>query len=205
MTCALAQAADPGTSRQTVILVRPTVSASSPPAGPAASVAVPGSSAASARHGAPGPAMASPRLPFSTIAAASPGPKDAELGAAPVSRSGDDRTQWPPLSEDQAASRLLAGPVPAVSSATVPLFVLVSLSTWTGWAARAAGSAGPAACQVPPVPAKMPAVPGWLQLPPSIGVPEVVNVAAVRFCSPQRRPADVAASDACVARVVQRA
>src|SRR4029077_16326211 len=107
------------------------------------------------------------------------------------------------LSEDQAASRVVAGPVPAVRNATVLLFVLVSLSTRTGWAARAAGSAGPAACQVLPVTVKMPAVPGWLQLPPSIGVPEGVNVAAVRFCSPQRRPGGVAASDGCMARVVQ--
>src|SRR4029077_16183936 len=134
MTCALAHAADTRATCQTVILVRFTASAVNPPAGPAASVAVPGGSAGSARHGAPGPAMASPRLPFSTIAAASPGPKDAELGAVPFSRSAGDRTQWLPLSEDQAASRVLAGPVPAASSAIVLLFVLVSLSTWTGWA-----------------------------------------------------------------------
>ena len=121
MTCVLAQAADPGASCQTVIVVWWTASASNPPAGPAASVAVPGGSAGSARHGAPGPAMASPRLPFSTIAAASPGPNDAELGAVPFSGSGGERTQWRPLSEDQAASRVVAGPVPAVSSATVLL------------------------------------------------------------------------------------
>ncbi len=129
MTCVSAHAVDPGTSCQAVILVRSTASASNPPAGPAASAAVPGGSAGRARHGTPGPATASPRLPFSTIAAVSPGPKDAELSAAPFSRSGGDRTQWLPLSEDQAASRLAAGPVPVASSATVPLCVLVSLST----------------------------------------------------------------------------
>ena len=203
MACALAHAADPGASCQTVIVVRPAASALNPPAGPGASVAVPGGSAGSARHGAPGPATVSPRLPFSTIAAVSPGPKDAELGVAPFSRSGGDRAQWLPLSADQAASRLAAGPVPATSSATVLLAVLVSLSTCTGWLARAAGSAGPAACQVPPVPAKMPAVPGWLQVPPSSGVPGGANAAAVRSCSPQRRPGGVAARDRCVARVVQ--
>ena len=164
---------------------------------------MPGGSAGSARHGAPGPATVWPRLPFSTIAAVSPGPKDAELSVAPFSRSGGDRAQWLPLSEDQAASRLAAGPVPAASSATVPLAVLVSRSTCTGWLARAAGSAGPAACQVPPVPAKMPAVPGWLHVPPSSGCPDGPNAAAVRFCSPQLRPAGVAARDRCVARAVQ--
>ena len=163
MACALAQAADPGASCQMVIVVRLVASASNPPAGPAAQ-----------RYGArrqrgqcpprgSGPATVWPRLPFSTIAAVSPGPNDAELTAAPSSRSGGDRAQWLPLSADQAASRLAAGPVPAASSATVPLAVLVSRSTCTGWPARAAGSAGPAACQVPPVPAKMPAVPGWLR------------------------------------------
>ena len=94
-----------------------------------------------------GPATVSPRLPFSTIAAVSPGPKEAELSAASFSRSGGDRAQWLPPSEDQAASRAAAGPVPAASSATVPLAVLVSLSTCTGWLARAAGSGG--SCCVP--------------------------------------------------------
>ena len=203
MTCALAHAADPGGSCQTVIVVRPAASAVNPPAGPGASVAVPGGSAGSARHGSPGPATVSPRLPASTIAAVPPGPKEAELGVAPFSRSGGDRAQWLPLSADQAATRLAAGPVPATSSATVLLAVLVSLSTCTGWPARAAGSAGPAACQVPPVPAKMPAVPGWLQVPPSSGCPDGLNAAAVRSCSPQRRPGAVAARDRWVARVVQ--
>jgi hypothetical protein len=116
MACALAQAADPGASCQTVIVVRPAASASNPPTGPGASVAVPGGSAGSARHPAPGPATVSPRPPGSTIAAVSPGPKEAELSAAPFSRSGSDRTQWLPPSEDQAASKLAAGPVPAASS-----------------------------------------------------------------------------------------
>ena len=53
-----------------VILVRATASASNPPAEPAASVAVPGGSAGSARHRAPGPATAWPRPPFSMIAVA---------------------------------------------------------------------------------------------------------------------------------------
>src|SRR5580704_2010321 len=203
MAWALAHAADPGASCQTVIVVRPAASASKPPAGPGASVAVPGGSAGSARHPAPAPATVSPRLPFSTIAAVSPGPKEAELSAAPFSRNGSDRAQWPPPSEDHAASRVAAGPVPAASSAAVPLAVLVSLSTCTGWVARAAGSGGPAACQVPPVLAKMPAVPGWPQVPASMGVPGGANAAAVRFCSPQRRPGAVAARDRWVARVVQ--
>jgi hypothetical protein len=203
MDCALAHAGDPGASCQTVILVRSTASAWSAPAGPAASVAVPGGSAGSARHRAPGPATVWPRLPLSMIAVVSLGPKDAELSAAPFSRSGGDRTQWLPPSEDQAASRLAAGPVPAASSAMVLLAVLVSLSTWTGWLAKAAGSAGPAACQVPPVAAKMPAVPGWLHVPPSSGCPDGLNAAAVRFCSPQLRPGGVAPRDRCVAMAVQ--
>ena len=203
MACALAQAADPGASCQMVIVVRLVASASNPPAGPAASVTVPGGSAGSSRHEVPGPATVWPRLPFSTIAAVSPGPKDAELTAAPSSRSGGDRAQWLPLSADQAASRLAAGPVPAASSATVLLAVLVSRSTCTGWLARAAGRTGPAACQVPPVPAKMPTAPGWLHVPASRGIPGGANAAAVRFCSPQRRPGGVAARDRCVARVVQ--
>src|SRR5260370_25799716 len=131
MTCALAHAADRGASCQTVILVRATASASNPPAGPTASVAVPGGSAGSARHGAPGPATARPRLPVSMIAAASPGPKDAELGAAPFSRSDGDRVQWLPPSGDQATTRLASVPVPATSSARVLLAVLVSRSTCT--------------------------------------------------------------------------
>ena len=204
MACALAHAADPGASCQTVIVVRPAASASNPPAGPGASVAVPGGSAGSARHGAPGPATVSPRLPFSTIAAVPPGPKDAELSVAPFSRSGGDRAQWLPLSADQAASRLAAGPVPAASSATVPLAVLVSRSTVHGLAGQGGGQRGPgcvpgaagagedargsrvaAACRRAAV------------------CPDGVNAAAVRFCSPQRRPGGVAARDRWVARVVQ--
>ena len=171
MTWILAQACRPGRAARRSACRGRRPARRVAPAGPAASVAVPGGSAGSARHGAPGLVTVSPRLPLSTIAAVSPGPKDAELSAAPFSRSGGDRIQWLPPSEDQAASRLAAGPVPAASSAIMPLAVLVSLSTWTGWLARAAGSAGPAACQVPPVPAKMPAVPGWPQLPPSSGMP----------------------------------
>src|SRR5260370_130688 len=63
--------------------------------------------------------------------------------------------------------------------------------------------AGPAACQDPPASAKMPVVPARAQVAASIGIPAAVNVAAVRFCSPQLRPAGVAARDRCVARVVQ--
>src|SRR5260370_40468364 len=119
MTCALARAADRGASCQTVILVRATASASNPPAGPAASVAVPGGSAGSARHGAPGPETARPRLPVSLTEAASPGPKDAEFGAALFSRSERHRVYWLPLAGDQAPTRPASGPVAATASANL--------------------------------------------------------------------------------------
>src|SRR5580704_6711036 len=52
--------------------------------------------------------------------------------------------------------------------------------------------AGPAACQLPPCSAKMPAVPGRLQPPASIGTSARAKVAAVRPVSPQSCPAGVA-------------
>ena len=59
MACVVVQAAEPGASCQMVSVVRSTASASSSaPAGPGARVAVPGGSAGSARHVAPGPAIA---------------------------------------------------------------------------------------------------------------------------------------------------
>ena len=65
-------------------------------------------------------------LPFSTIAAAPVGPKAVEVSVAPLSLSGGDRVQWLPLSADQAASTLAAGPLPAFSSATVRVAVRVA-------------------------------------------------------------------------------
>ena len=61
------------------------------------------------------------------------------------------------------------------------------------WSASAAGRRGPAACQVPLLAAKMPAVPGWLHVPASSGTPAGVNAAAVRLRRPQWRPGGVAA------------
>ena len=65
--------------------------------------------------------MISPRFAVVMTAAVPPGPKEAEESAAPCRGSGGDRVQWPPPSADQAASRLAAGPVPAVSSAASAL------------------------------------------------------------------------------------
>ena len=104
--------------------------------------------------------ITSARPPVMITAAVPAGPKDAEVTAAPPSASGGDNDQWRPLSADQAASRLPAWLVPTSSRATVWFGVWVSRSTVMGWRASAAGICGPAACHVPPLSAKMPAVPG---------------------------------------------
>ena len=77
----------PGGSRQTASLVPWAASASHPPAGPGASVAVPGGSLGSARQG-PVAATVAARLPFSTIATVPPGADDADVSLAPCSGSG---------------------------------------------------------------------------------------------------------------------
>ena len=166
---------------------------------------MPAGSTGSDRHAAPVLVMVSARFPFRTIAAAPAGPKDADDRSAPPSRRAGDRIQWLPLSADHAASRLADGPAPAFSTAAMRSAVRVSLRTLMGWWARRLGRAGPAACQVPPVAAKMPAVPGWLQVPASSGIPDGVNAAAVRLPRPQRRPAGVAASARRVASVLHLA
>src|ERR1035438_1965915 len=195
MAWAAFQAGEPGASCQMVSLVRCTASASIPPAGPGASVAVPAGSAGRVRHEVAVLVMVAAWLPFSIIAAVPAGPNDVAVTALPFSRNAGDRVQWLVLSADQAARRLVAGPVPAASRASMLSAVLVSLSTVMGWRARVAGSCGPAACQVPPLAAKTPAVPGWLQPPASRGSPDGVNAAAVRPCSPQCLPAGVTARD----------
>ena len=106
MVCVAAHAAPPGASCQTASLVLWTARASHPPAGPGASVAVPGGSAGSGRHEPAGPVMVCAWFPVSTTATVPPGPDDAEVSFAPCSGSGGDRAQWAPLSVDQAASRL---------------------------------------------------------------------------------------------------
>src|SRR5690349_2652285 len=90
----------PGPSCQMVSLVRWTASASYPPEGPGASVAVPAGRAGSDRHAAPGPVMVSARFPVKTTAAAPLGAKDAEASSAPRSRMMDDSAQWAPLPVD---------------------------------------------------------------------------------------------------------
>src|SRR5258708_16777680 len=198
MTWILAHAVDRGVSCQMVIRVRFTASAVSSAAGPRAIVVVRGGRDGSARHVAPGPVMVSPWPLVSTIAVAPPGPKEADIGRVLVSRSGGDSAQRGLLPAVQAARRVL----PAASNATVPLGVLVSLSTCTCWVAREAGRVGPAACQVPLVSAKMPAVPGWEQVPARSGCPAGLTAAAVRLSSPQRLPGAVAARVRRLARVL---
>ena len=93
MVWVVAHVGEPGVSCQMVSLVRWTASASNPPAGPGASVAVPGGGAGSVRQVAPVPAKVSVRFPFSTIAAVPPGPKEAEVSFAPLRLNGGDRDQ----------------------------------------------------------------------------------------------------------------
>src|SRR5260221_7681016 len=187
MVCTFNQVAPPGDGCQIVRRARWTASALIAP-GPAGSVTVPGGSAGNVCQWPPALVMISPLLPVSTTAVAAEAPNDVEVTAAPFSGSGGESAQWPPLSVDQAASRRGARPLPAASSATVWCEVWVSLSTAMSCRARAAGIAGPAACQAPCVSAKMPAVPGGAQLPPSRGVPDGVNVAAGGGRRPPRRP-----------------
>ena len=105
MVCVAAHAAPPRGSRQTASLAPWTARASQPPAGPGASVAVPGGRAGSGRHAPAGPVMACAWFPVSTTAAMPPGPDEADVTLAPRSGSGGDRVQWLPPPVDQAASR----------------------------------------------------------------------------------------------------
>src|SRR5215470_10011824 len=73
------------------------------------------------------------------------------------------------------------------------------------WRASAAGTAGPAACQPPPLSAKMPATPGRAQPAASIGAPDTPKAAAVSPVTPQARPAGVAARARALDRRVQAA
>ena len=180
IVCTVVQVAAPGDACQTVSVARCTASAVTAPPGPGASVTVPGGSAGSGCHWLPALVMVSPRRPVRMTAAVPPGPNDAEVRAAPRSGSGGESAQWPPLPADQAVSRLAAGPVPAASSAAVCFAVWVSLRTVMSCRARAPGRTGPAACQVPFASAKMPAVPGRAQAPPTRGIPDGVKEAAVR-------------------------
>src|SRR5215470_14437504 len=149
MVWVAAHAAPPGGTCQTVSLVPWTARASHPPAGPGASVAVPGGTAGSGCHERAGPGMVCAWFPVSTTATLPPGPDDAEVTPAPRSGSGGDRAQWaPPV--DQAASRRAAVPEPAASRAMVVPAVVVSRSTVTRRRAYEAGRAGPAWCHVPP-------------------------------------------------------
>src|SRR5271170_7674855 len=189
-TWILTQAVPPGACCQTMRLPPRAARASAVPPGPGASAAVPGGSGGSGCQDDPALASA-PWLAVVMIAVVPPDPNDADVRAPPWSGRGGDRVQWPPT--DQAASRLAPGPVPACSSAVMPCGVRVRLLTVISCPARAAGRGGPAACQVPFPAVKMPTAPGRVQVPESTGRPAEVKVAAVRACSPQRRPAGVAA------------
>src|SRR5215831_3641702 len=131
MVWAAAHAAPPRGSCHTASLVRWTARASHPPAGPGASVTVPGGSAGSCDHEPAGPVMVCAWFPVSTTATLPPGPDDAEVSLAPCSGSGGDRAQWVPPPVDQAASRRVAVPEPAASRAMVVPAVVVSRSTVT--------------------------------------------------------------------------
>jgi hypothetical protein len=95
MVCAAAHAAAPGVSRQMVSLVRWTVRASQPPAGPGASVAAPGGRLGSSCQEPVELVMVSARPLLNTMAAPL-GPSDAERRVAPWSGSGWDRCQCSP-------------------------------------------------------------------------------------------------------------
>ena len=159
--------------------------------------------AGSARHCVPLPVITSAR-PLPVITAVAPAVlNDADARAAPPSGRAGESAQWRPLSADQAASRLAVLPVPAVRRAMVWLAIVRSRSTVRRCPDRAAGSAGPVSFQVPPVLANMAAVPGREHVPASSGSPEGLKAAAVSACSPQCRPAGVAAMERWVARVFQ--
>lgn len=131
----------------------------------------PGGSGGSGRQRVLALAIMSARFPGMMIAAVPPGPNDAEADIAPLSLSRGDGVQHLP-SADQVARRLAVGPVPAASSAARPWAVRISRRTVTSWRARAAGTAGPVACQFPSERMKMPAVPGRAQAPASTGIPD---------------------------------
>ena len=117
-------------------------------------------------------------------------------------RSGADRVQARPLPSGQAAIRLVSAPDPARSSATTPPPAAVSRTTSISSPASDPGTAGPAACQLPPRSANRPAIPVRLQFAASIGTPDPPNAAAVRPPTPQALPGGVAASAAALARRV---
>src|ERR1700742_3354325 len=179
----------PAPSRQSANVVVCAVSASTRPPGPRISAAADAGSRGSARHGDPGPARVSPWPPGSRTATAVPGPNDIDRRPPAPMRSGADRAH--PLGCDQAVTRLALAPDPACSSATTPLPAALSPSTSMSWPASDRGTAGPAACQLPPRSVKTPAVPGRLQLPASIGSVAGPKAAAVKPVSPQACPAAV--------------
>ena len=191
-----------GPSRQSANVLACAASASTVPPGPRASAAAHAGSTGSTRHDDPGPASVAPWPPFRITPAVFPGPKDvARSGAVPM-RSGADRVQARPLPSGQAAIRLVSAPDPARSSATTLPPAAVSRTTSISSPASGPGTAGPAACQLPPRSAKMPAIPVRLQFAASIGTPGPPNAAAVRPPTPQALPAGVAASAAALARRV---
>jgi hypothetical protein len=148
-TWALVQAAWPAACCQMVRVPWWTARAWVVLPGPGASVAVPGGRGGSGCQEDPA-VMVRPRSAVvMMMAVVPPGPKDAEARSAPCRGRAGDRVQWLP-SADQAASGLAPDPVPAVSSAVMPCAVRVSLRTVMSRPVRAAGMAGPAACQVQP-------------------------------------------------------
>ncbi len=162
-------------------------------------------SAGSARHDAPGPARVAARAAFRMMPTEPPGPIAVDR-TIPV-RSGAERVHR--LPSYQAAMVLASGPRPACSSATRPVPAEASRST--SMSARTFGTAGPAACQRPPLSVKMPAKAGRLQPVPSTGaVPgtgalALPNATAVRPVTWQAWPAGVAASARAVDKRVHAA
>src|SRR5487761_13466 len=180
MVPVLAQMLEAGASRQSVSFTPlVTVSASRPPAGPNARVAVPAGRAGSERQEDPGPLIAAARPPPRITDMAPPTPNADDGIVAELRRSGADRVQCVPPPVVQAARRTPVLPFPAMSRAALPAGVLVSLSTSVAWPASDAGRAGPAACHVPPDPVNMPATPERAQVPAASGAPDGVKETAV--------------------------
>src|SRR6516225_6552596 len=186
MVCCWPQPA--GASRQSVNVLAWAAIASTCPPGPRASVAAHLGSAGSVRHDAPGPARVAACVAFRMMPTEPPGPIAVDR-TDPV-RSGAERVHRVP--SYQPAMVPASGPRPTCSSATRPVPAEASRSTSTS--SPAFGTAGPAACQRPPLSVKMPAKAGRPQPVPSTGAPALPNATAVRPVTWQGLPAGVAAS-----------
>ena len=99
---------------------------------------------------------------------------------------------------------MAADPAPTDSSAIRRPPAMVRRSTVTGWPARDAGSAGPAARQRPDSKANIPAAPALVQAPAIMGIPAGLNATAVSPLSPHARPAAEPVTDPARATVATR-